>query len=96
MCVCLCACVCVRERECVCVCLSLCLPSFTVVVCTGVCAIDCVQSLCLHDHCASVDGDAATMSAVPYAVSVHGGGIVDMSCSDVCGVVCPYEPACCV
>jgi hypothetical protein len=38
------------------------------------------------------------MSAVPsgYAVSVHGGGSMDMSLNVVCGVVCPYQPACCV
>jgi hypothetical protein len=70
----------------------------TVVLCTGVCAISFVRSLCLYDDCATVEGEAATMSAVPYAVSMHGGGStgMDMSCSDVCGVVCPYEPACCV
>ncbi len=66
----------------------------TVIVCTGVCAINSMKSLGLHNHCADVEGEAATMSAVPYAVSVHGGGSVDMSLSDVCGVVFPQALRC--
>jgi hypothetical protein len=79
---------------CVCLCKDPVFLSMTVVLCTGVCAINFVRSLCLYDDCASVEGDAATMSVVPYAVSVHGGGSMDMSCSDVCGVVCPQAVRC--
>ncbi len=63
----------------------------TVIVCIGVCAINSMRSLCLHNHCASVEGEAATMSAVPYSVSAHGGGSTDMSLS---GLRCRLPAGC--